>query len=465
SGPHRSPRARGERWGPLHGLPITIKENLALPGTPQTVGVRARASRPGSTTAPVVEAALSAGAIVLGKTNVPQLLLAMETHNDIWGTTHNPWDLGRSPGGSSGGEGAAIAAGMSPLGIGTDIGGSIRIPAAWCGVCGVKPTYTRWSMAGIAAGQPGQEAVRSQCGPMARTVADLLLMFRVVDPVAQHALDPVVPPVPLGEPPDVRGLRVGVFETDGVFQPSPSVVRAVREAADALRAAGAEVVPWEPPRGWDMFETYFGLMTADGAITARAQIGDEPVTPQLRSIARMAALPAFVRRALAAGAGLGHEPRVKRLLGALGEKRLWEVWRLVVRREELKRAELAAWRAAGLQAVVGPPTVTPPALLGETHDWSAGAWYTMRYNLLDMPAGVVPVTTAREDEQGRGDVGDRLDRKAARFEAGSAGLPVAAQVIGLPWQERVVLEVMRVIEAGVRDRDGFPRTPIDPRGG
>jgi fatty acid amide hydrolase len=305
-------RARGERWGPLHGLPITLKENLGLAGTPQTVGIRARLHTLATVTSPAVAAALNAGALVLGKTNVPQLLLAMESHNDIWGTTFNPWDLRRAPGGSSGGEAAAIAAGMSPAGIGTDIGGSIRNPAAWCGICGLKPTAGRWSMAAISGGQPGQEAVRAQCGPMARTVDDLILLMRALDPAALHALDPVVPPIPLPDPAtvDLRGLRVGVYETDGVFTPAASVRRAVREAAAALAAAGAEVIPWEPPRAWEMFDTYFGLMSADGVITGRTQIGAEPITPQIRSVARLATLPAVVRKTLAAGLGVAGEPRV-----------------------------------------------------------------------------------------------------------------------------------------------------------
>jgi fatty acid amide hydrolase len=458
-------RARGERWGPLHGLPITLKENLGLAGTPQTVGIRARLHTLATVTSPAVAAALNAGALVLGKTNVPQLLLAMESHNDIWGTTFNPWDLRRAPGGSSGGEAAAIAAGMSPAGIGTDIGGSIRNPAAWCGICGLKPTAGRWSMAAISGGQPGQEAVRAQCGPMARTVDDLILLMRALDPAALHALDPVVPPIPLPDPAtvDLRGLRVGVYETDGVFTPAASVRRAVREAAAALAAAGAEVIPWEPPRAWEMFDTYFGLMSADGVITGRTQIGAEPITPQIRSVARLATLPAVVRKTLAAGLGVAGEPRVQRLLRALGEKRVWETWKLTVRREELKRAELASWREHGLHAVLGPPTVTPAAFCGETHDWSAGAWHTMRYNLLDMPAGVVPVTTVRPDEQLRTELTDRLDRKAARFEADSAGLPVGVHVVGLPWEEHRVLAVMKAIEQGVRGQPGFPRTPVDPR--
>lgn len=458
-------RARGDALGPLAGLPITVKENFGLIGTPATVGVRARLANKATYNAVLVQGALDAGCVILGKSNVPQLLLAMESSNDVFGTTNNPWNTARVPGGSSGGEAALIAAGASPAGLGTDIGGSIRNPAAWCGICGLKPTWNRWSMAGVAGGQPGQEAIRAQAGPMARTVADLTLLMNAFSPARQHALDPNVPPLDLPDPTrvDVSKLVIGVYEDDGIFLPSPSVRRAVREAAAALRAAGATVVEYTPPRSWDMFDNYFGLLSADGFHTGLSVIAGEPITPQLKSVARLGRLPSLVRKAVSQGLGVAGEPRVSRLLAALGEKSVTRHWALVVARNELKQAELAAWRQAGIDAVVGPPGVTPAALHGQTHDWSVGAWHTMRYNLLDLPAGVVPVSRVRADEQVRPDAVDRLDRKAATFDAGSAGLPLAAQVIARPWEEHIALAVMAVIEAGCRPSPEFPRTPVDPR--
>ncbi len=459
-------RARGDALGPLAGLPISVKENFGLVGTPATVGVRARLARKATANSALVATALDAGCVILGKSNVPQLLLAIESHNDIWGTTYNPWNTGRVPGGSSGGEAALIASGSSPAGLGTDIGGSIRNPAAWCGICGLKPTAGRWSMVGVAGGQPGQEAIRGQAGPMARTVADVVMLMKALSPERQHALDSLVPPIPFVDPTtvDLSKITVGYYEDDGIFTPAASVRRAVREAVEALRAAGVKVVPYTPPRSWDMFEDYFGLLSADGFKTGLAVIEGEAITPQLKSVARLGRLPSVVRKGLAQALGAAGESRVSRMLGALGEKSVTRHWALVVLRNELKQAEMAAWREAGIDALVGPPTVTPAAIPGETHDWSAGAWHTMRYNLLDLPAGVVPVSTVRDDEQVRGDLVDRLDKKAARFEAGSAGLPVAAQIIARPWEEHIALAVMGAIEAGVSKAPGFPRTPVDPRG-
>lgn len=457
-------RAEGVSLGPLHGLPVTIKENLAYEGTPATLGIRARLDRLSEDTAPVVQALIDAGAILLGKTNVPQLLLSMETDNDLWGPSHNPWNVGRVTGGSSGGEGALIASGISPAGIGTDIGGSIRIPAAWCGITGLKPTWSRWSVRGQAGGQPGQEAIHAQCGPMARTVDDLILLMQALTP-AMHALDPTVPPLsfPRRLKKSVKDLVVGVYETDGVFQPAASVRRAVREAAAALEEAGATVIRYEPSRCWDLFDTYFGLLSADGFATAIRQLEGEPLTQQLGLVGRVGRLPGAVRKGLAGALGVAKESRVQRLMKALGEKTVEHTWALQARRDRLKSHELAAWSAQGIDVLLCPATVTPAALPYRTADWSIGAWHTMRYNLLDLPAGVVPVSRVRADEQVRAVLDDRLDRRAAEFEADSEGLPVAAQVVGRPWEEDTVLRVMRAIEAGVRDGESYPSTPIDPQ--
>lgn len=457
-------RAEGAPLGPLHGIPVSIKENFAVRGTDATMGVLTRRGQPAAEDAPVVAALRDAGAIPMGKSNVPQILLSMETHNDIWGTTHNPWKLDRVPGGSSGGEGALIASGQVPIGIGTDIGGSIRIPAAWCGICGLKPTWGRWSMVGVAGGQPGQEAIHAQAGPMARRVEDLSLMMESLSPKRQRDADPRVPPLLLGKTQrkSLRGLRVGMYLSDGIFEPAVSVQRAVRLAAEALEAAGAEVVPFSPTGSWEMFDTYFGLLSADGFGTALGILDGTPITPQLRTVARIARLPRAVRLGLARTLSLVGEGRVARLMQQLGEKSVTELWRLVARREALKQAELDAWREAGIQLLVGPPTVTPAAHLGKTHDWSIGAWHTMRYNLLDLPAGVVPVSRVQAEEQQRAVLGDRLDRRAAAFEAHSEGLPVCAQVVGLPWDEARVLAAMQAIQDARGGQPDFPVTPVAP---
>src|SRR5271168_4989273 len=185
-------RARGEKLPPLAGLPVTIKECFDLAGTGSTFGLSTRRGEIESRDDPYVAALRTAGAIPIAKTNLPQLMIFTETDNPLYGRTNNPWDLERSCGGGSGGEGAVIAAGASPLGLGNDIGGSLRIPAAFCGIASIKPTAGRipdhcghgWPI--------GQRGIPAQAGPMARYVEDLTMALGVLD----RARDPFVDPGP-----------------------------------------------------------------------------------------------------------------------------------------------------------------------------------------------------------------------------------------------------------------------------
>ena len=260
-------RARGESLGPLHGIPITLKENLDTEGVPSTLGFQSRLGQPAREDAAVVRLARARGAIVLGKTNVPQTLLSpMETTNHIWGTTRNPWSAGHAPGGSSGGEAVAIATGQSVLGIGTDVGGSIRIPAHFCGIAGLKPTWGRWSNRGSRSVIAGQETIRAQTGPLARTVADLAFMLQALPTPAHSTMDPNVPPVPLSSPDevDVSRLRIGYYDDDGILTPARSVRRAVARAVKALESANATVEPYLPRRAMETVLLMFSVLSSDG---------------------------------------------------------------------------------------------------------------------------------------------------------------------------------------------------------
>jgi fatty acid amide hydrolase len=236
-------RQAGQALGPLHGVPITIKECFHLAGTVATEGIGRFAHEVMTTDGPLVRRLRRAGAIVLAKTNLPQLMLMHETDNPIYGRTNNPWDVDRVPGGSSGGEAAIIAAGGSPLGLANDIGGSIRNPAHFCGICGLKPTTLRLTNAGTRDNLRGMEALRPQPGPLARHVDDLYLALQVLTTLEDDELDAQIAPVPLRNPGevDVARLRIGMWTDDGVFPASPALRRAVQEAAGALREVGAHV--------------------------------------------------------------------------------------------------------------------------------------------------------------------------------------------------------------------------------
>ena len=457
-------RAAGGELGALHGLPITIKENIDTEGLPSTLGMRAREGRPAPVDAVTVRAAKAQGAVVLGKTNVPQTLLApMETTNAIFGTTHNPWRHGHGPGGSSGGEGAAIASGTSVFGIGTDIGGSVRTPAAFCGISALKPTGDRWSNVGSNGVLVGQELVRSQTGPMARTVDDLILLMRAMDSKAMAAMDPAVPPLELGAIGDPSKLRVGFFEDDGWLTPAASVRRGVREAVELLEKAGVEVVRFEPQHVEELLDLYFRGVTADGTATLFEALEGESFIPPLRTLGRLARMPRQARLGVARALRLMGEQRVPLLLEAMGEKRVRDLWVMNGRRSQLRREELGQWDRKGIDALICPSYITPAAPQGMSHDFTIGFVDLARYNLLDLPAGVVPITRVRPDEIHRSGVRDRVEKRAAAIEAESTGMPIGVQVVGRPFQEAQLLSLMRLLEAEARKSEAFPTTPIDPR--
>lgn len=226
---------------PLLGVPCTIKEFIAVTGMPVSAGVVARRDVRATEDATVVRRVRDAGAIVLGVTNIPEGGLWMETDNRVYGRTSNPWDLTRTSGGSTGGEGAIIAAGGSPFGIGADVGGSIRIPAAFCGIVGHKPTGRLVPNTGYWPPLTGNLSAFLVCGPMTRRVADLMPILRIL--AGPDGQDAVVRPFALGDPQAVDLSQVAVYpiELPGRVRMSAPMIQAVRKATAALRARGAHV--------------------------------------------------------------------------------------------------------------------------------------------------------------------------------------------------------------------------------
>ena len=449
-------RARGEVRSPLHGLPVSIKENFDVAGEASTMGVPARKAHRAGADAAMVTLLREAGAVLLGRTNLSQVMLFTESRNPLFGQTANPWSEAHGPGGSSGGEAAAIAAGLSPLGVGTDIGGSIRVPAHFCGIAGLKPTLDRLPMRGAQAGLPGQEAVRSQCGPMARTTADLALFFAAMPGERMSALDGRTPPLEF-TPRALGRVRVGLCVDDGVVAPSLAVARAVERAGRALAARGCEVVPFVPPRVRDAVFLQLAALSADGGASLQALLRGHAIDPVLLSLLRVARLPGAVRSALAAAV---RDELPARTLRALGRKPVEELWRITAELRAYRFEVLAAWDKAGLDLLVSAPFATPALPhLGSRNFVLAGS-ASMLWNIAQLPAGVVPVSRVRADETARPSRRGLLERLAAAVDAHSAGLPVGAQVVGKPWAEALVLAAMQAIEEEVRGDAEFPRTPV-----
>lgn len=238
--------ARGDVAGPLHGVPFTAKDICDAAGVISAAGLPRRARFVPDQDAVVVARMKSAGGILLGKTNVPPGGGGGETDNAVYGRTRNPYDPDRTVGGSSGGEAAAIAACLSPVGIGSDSGGSIRVPAHFCGVAALKPTSGRVPATGTLNLPGGLSDYRSQIGPMARYVDDLTLAFPIL--AGEDGWDSAVVPMPVCDPAEVtiRRLRVAWYGDDGLTSPTAEITAAVRAAADSLGQAGASLEEARP---------------------------------------------------------------------------------------------------------------------------------------------------------------------------------------------------------------------------
>ena len=401
--------------GPLHGVPISIKSSIAVAGLPWEAGTRLRAGFVATHDAPLVERLKNAGAVILGVTNTPELLMAWETDNLLYGRTNSPWDLNRTPGGSSGGESAAIASGMSAGGVGSDGGGSIRVPAHFCGICGLKPTPGRIPSTGHFPPSGGPFALLGVVGPMARTVADLKVLFEVMQ--GPDDGDTCSAPVPLRWPKDdeLKRLRIGYFEDDGRTPVDPEIRKAVRTAAEALSRAGFQVEPFRPEGLeearllWKKFFVKTGGMLI-GPMFARREQDAGPILKQF--LEWSAAEPSLSGRAVI------------------------DAW---IRRDTLRASFLEQMRKYPI--LLCPPAAIPAFRHGErswTIDGKAveylDAWsYTEWFNLLGNPGAVIPVSQTSE------------------------GLPVGVQIVGRLWEEEQVLSVAFVLE---RELGPGKRPPI-----
>jgi fatty acid amide hydrolase len=455
-------RARGEALPPLAGVPITVKECLDLAGTASTFGVPARASMRAGTDDPYVARLRAAGAIVIAKSNVAQLLIFTETDNPVFGRTNNPWNPERSSGGSSGGEGAIVAAGGSSLGLGTDIGGSVRIPAAFCGIASLRPTAGRCPDSGRGSVPLGQRAVVSQIGPLARSVDDLAAALALIN--GGHGLDhEAVVPLADYRAVDVGKLRVAVLADDGVMTPSAAITRALREAQEMLKATGAQIVPCALPSLAEAMRIWLACVTADRGSGMRRTAQGSKLDPRAALMLRLAGLPPALRRIVA------------RLLSAIGQKGLAgnmrmfgggtadRYWRAVEDQMNYRAAFAAALdHAPGgpIDLVLMPAFGVPAVRHGAAADMPVAGTYSLLSPVLGYPAGVVPVTRVRAaEESGRKKSSDLVHKRAFEADCESAGLPVGVQLMGRPWRDEVVLAAMRVIEQAARRNPDFPTTP------
>jgi Asp-tRNA(Asn)/Glu-tRNA(Gln) amidotransferase A subunit family amidase len=404
--------ARAAEWavvhraglGPLNGVPISIKSCIDVVGLRSEAGTKLRAGYKADQDAPLVSRLRAAGAVILGVTNTAELLMAWETDNVLHGRTNNPWDLTRTPGGSSGGEAAAIASCCSAGGVGSDGGGSIRVPAHFSGICGLKPTPGRIPATGHFPNSVGPFALLGVVGPMSRTVADLKVLFEVMQ--GPDTGDPQAAPIPVREllPGKLKGLRVGYFEDDGVTPVTTETRAAVRSAALGLERSGFSVTEFRPKgldvaqKLWWKFFGVAGSMLLGPMIAGR----EDEIGGVLKQFCEWTK---------------GEPPHT-------GES-LLNSW---IQRDVLRMQFLAQMKEIPILLC---PVAAIPAFRHGERSWKVNgatvnyldAWsYSAWFNLLGMPSAVVPVGPSPD------------------------GLPIGVQIVGLPWEEETVLAVAAAVE-------------------
>jgi Asp-tRNA(Asn)/Glu-tRNA(Gln) amidotransferase A subunit family amidase len=391
---------RGDALGPLHGLPVTIKDTIETAGLRTTSGSLMRADFVPASDAPAVRRLKEAGAIVLGKTNAAELAMYYTAENRIFGRTNHPMDISRTPGGSSGGEAAAIASCMSPGGLGSDLAGSIRIPAHFCGIVGLKPTVSQVPDAGQFPPNSGPYSLGASIGPMARRVEDLRLLFNVLSGNS----------MPKIETNQLAGLRVAWYTDDTVTPVTNETSLAVETAARALSESGLLVAERRPPgveRGHDLWLKLF----------SRASV------VQLRNIYKEHEDQGgdFVRW---------------RLTKAVDEKAptLDEYVGWWMERDRL-RVELVEWMK-DTPLLIAPVGATPAFAHG-THKLTVGEQtfstfrafsYCQAFNVFDLPSVAIPAGRSAE------------------------GLPIGVQIVGRPFAEQEVLAAAAIVEEALADK-------------
>lgn len=457
-------RQRGEPLGALHGVPMTIKEQFRVAGTQVTLGATNMIGNVYNDEGPLVTALRESGAIILGKTNIIQTLAGMESDNRVYGRSNNPWNLERSPGGSSGGEAAIVAAGGSALGMAGDYGGSTRVPAHVCGLFGLKPTAGRLSNDDFPPDllDAGQETVVPQPGPIARCVADIRLAMEVFAGTSQKLTGDLVPPVPWPNPDDVKveNLRVGFYTDNGYFPASPALRRAVEEAAEALRRRGATVENFTPPDAAETVRLFLGAVSAGGGAGYLRLLGKEKPLPQVAGLLQGLSTPPLILKGIARIMAMRGQKYVAEIMNNVGARSTEAYWEITAARSKHRADFIQAMRDGGFDVIICPPYALPAVTHGSTEDLFPAMTYGLAYNVIGAPAGVAPITRVQLGEESDRVVGkDLADITAQQVELGSAGLPVGVQVVARHWREDIVLAVMATLEGVFRDQPAYPAVP------
>ncbi|CAG8974331.1 hypothetical protein HYALB_00006179 [Hymenoscyphus albidus] len=461
--------------GPLAGIPVSLKDSVVVGGYDTSVGYSCNVGNKQEKDGTMVRLLKDAGAVPYVKTNLPVTLLSFESTNDVWGRCTNPHNNKYSPGGSTGGESALLAAGGGRIGIGSDVAGSVRVPAHFSGIHSLRCSTGRWPKNGMVTSMPGQEGIPSVFSPMSRTLEDLTYFTSSLIGMKPWKYDHSIHPIPwradtFKATEETERFKVGVLRTDGVVDPSPACARAVDEVVAALQKEGHEVIDVHPPSPYEALYIGSQLLNADGCRTFKSFFRTgEWEDRGARQMSFYMQLPSplkwlyymwvkYVRRdEIWAG-----------LIKDWKEKSSYEQWKFVTKREAYK-AKFHDWweNEAKIDVMITPPNATPATPHDAMKDAVSSCGYTFLFNLLDYTCGIMPITHVDKSlDQLPSDFSLKKLNGVAQgaykhYDATAMhGLPVAVQVVGQRLEEEKVLAVMKRIEGALGD-DKYQLLDID----
>ncbi|PSR76561.1 amidase signature domain-containing protein [Coniella lustricola] len=422
-------RVKGQLAGPLHGLPISIKDSFQVVGTEATLGLVGYLGKTSEVNSCLVDMLLRLGAVLYVKTNVPQTLMTADSHNNVFGRVLNPWNTMLTAGGSSGGEGALVAFRGSPLGVGTDIAGSIRIPSLCCGTYGFKPTANR-----IPYGQqqdlsnPGLGFISPCAGPIANDIDALCTFVKAVIDLQPRSIDPTAIDVPWRLLPGLeRKLKIGVLPEDALFPLHPPVRKAVADAVALLHAQGHDLVHLSQDECHigDSFEVAWGLFSFDSTASQIVQDGAEPLVPSV-----IGTIEEFERVAWKFVPNLDNLGEMERL-AILRNKRM-----------DIMNDWHKLWTRHSLDVVIGPGAQNTAV----AHDDYNLAPYTCLLNLIDSPACIIPFGKASTTGSSE-TVHKKPGQSVSPYDPELLnGAPLAIQVFTSPMLDEECLSIAKMID-------------------
>lgn len=456
---------------PLLGIPFSVKESIAMEGFSNTQGFPTRAQAKEDFTCDVILTLKKKGGIPFVRTTIPQALMAFESKNEIYGQALNPHSKERTPGGSSGGEGALVGGGCSPFGIGSDIGGSVRIPVAFCGIYGFKATPYRISFVGHPSVTPlkgnhsHQTYILPTLGPLCKSMKDVKILMGIMGDVAcGNHHNSSIPPMrwrneiaelrPPKKEVRVNGKRlkktkIGYFtEIKGLIRSSKKMKECVMKTVDVLEKAGYETEEIEIEKGVEMIKLCFRIFFLDGNNNDFFQkhkhgIEVEHFYKDLKIFYKM---PKFVKNILIKIAGFAVSKRVAMVLDTTTPAPIEELFKIGSEHLKYCYEFLDDLKSKGITHLVSPSFATPAYTHGATEKGTLGAVFTIIYNFLGMPAGTLPVMKLEEDDEIEDFVDDIVTDSLKEVCKGSKGMPVGVQIAGFPYEDESVVGLMSEVE-------------------